>query len=407
MIEASIKAVPDLIPWFLLLATLLGGGMLLAARLAGKPAGWPLSLGVFTAAAIAVTLLPSGGGAGVSGFCDTGSLLPALTSVSAWLNVLLFAPLGYCATKTFNRPATIAILLGLASAGVELIQAEGDFGRSCSVTDLAANSLGALLGVVLAWRRPRFKDSLWAAGTALAGGALVTAAFAYGITPDDAVAPQQRAERHAKAMEGSDAWIAHVLEEIFPGSEIQQQKEERYTDTQVKVTVTTDKGHLIATWPNKQLLQAWSSQMHSEPGGLTQKEIRKKGEAFAQHWFPASLKGSDVSLDIIGDEEPLYQLTFRRYRDGLMMPMRLDISVTGAGRVMGFTHRPVSDPVMPAPEVTEEEARAIVRDAHGEESAAVLLAQQVKGSWTPVWMVGTKNSDVFVDAVTGKVVTVD
>ncbi|MFE2267241.1 hypothetical protein [Streptomyces griseosporeus] len=61
----------------------------------------------------------------------------------------------------------------------------------------------------------------------------------------------------------------------------------------------------------------------------------------------------------------LYNLTWRRYRQGVMMPMRLDITITSAGHVIGLSCRPVADPLLPAVALTEAQAQKIVKESTG------------------------------------------
>lgn len=62
------------------------------------------------------------------------------------LNIALFMPLGFFATLTFRRPILVAIMASMQSLGIEIIQ--GVTGtRTCSSSDWAQNTTGALFGV--------------------------------------------------------------------------------------------------------------------------------------------------------------------------------------------------------------------------------------------------------------------
>ncbi|WP_315092928.1 VanZ family protein [uncultured Cellulomonas sp.] len=77
--------------------------------------------------------------------------LPTLGAVELMVNVILFAPVALLAGVLTRRP--VAALLGASAASlvVEAVQAFVTvLGRSCSTDDWLSNTLGALLGALLA-----------------------------------------------------------------------------------------------------------------------------------------------------------------------------------------------------------------------------------------------------------------
>lgn len=79
--------------------------------------------------------------------CTAGSL--SLTHLYEQLNVALFVPFAIFGTLATRRPVIIAIVTTLVSAFVEFVQATTG-GGECQVRDIAHNTLGGLLGVLLA-----------------------------------------------------------------------------------------------------------------------------------------------------------------------------------------------------------------------------------------------------------------
>ena len=75
------------------------------------------------------------------------------TKLELIANVLVFVPIGVLAFLLLRtRPIILALLVGpVLSFGVELVQATLLPHRVASLVDVAANSLGATAGVVLAW----------------------------------------------------------------------------------------------------------------------------------------------------------------------------------------------------------------------------------------------------------------
>ena len=74
------------------------------------------------------------------------------TEMKAIANVLVFVPIGILAFIAFRRRAwPLALLAGPAlSVAVEFVQAVALPHRIASITDIALNSLGATIGVVIA-----------------------------------------------------------------------------------------------------------------------------------------------------------------------------------------------------------------------------------------------------------------
>lgn len=94
---------------------------------------------------------------------DRGLLAPAQLVHDRWflqiaLNVLLFLPLGFFVRLVLHRGVVVTTLLGLAfSLAIETTQLTGVWGlfrcayREFDVDDLIVNTLGALVGGLLAW----------------------------------------------------------------------------------------------------------------------------------------------------------------------------------------------------------------------------------------------------------------
>ncbi|MFG3551009.1 VanZ family protein [Streptomyces sp. NPDC047725] len=426
MIEASIKAVPGLLLSFLVLALLLCLPTWLIARKREPTALVPVLFAASLAGAITVTLLPGNAGTAGAGTCDTGwSLQSALDSPSAWMNVALFVPAVLFAVLLFKRPVTTAAAAALSSGAIELAQTGTVTGRSCSLTDFVMNVTGVLIGVVIgsAWLRARrgggwrcVRDLSWGAGVACVGALALTGA-ARSAAPEtyDAAAVQHRQEAAALASEGSSEWITKAAKAVFGDQAEIQQMQEVKEGNRLVLTAFTDQGEVSAWWPEKKLIRALPQNNQADAGPVRQKEAVRIGERFAKAWFPEEIRGSELTTEVLAEEagdQAMYQLTYRRYVDGLMMPMRLDITITSSGRIMGFTARPVPDPALPKATLNREDVEDLVRQRTATPpTAAVLLAQQVNGEWRPVWMIGmpegSKAPDIFVDAVSGKTVKPD
>ncbi|MBK3626818.1 VanZ family protein [Streptomyces sp. MBT49] len=412
MIEASISAVPGLIVSFLILAALIAAPTALVAKARNKP--WPLrtALAVYLAGILAVTLLP--GDAGLQSWqCDTGTPTHLFTSASSLLNIALFAPGALLAVLLFKRPVTVAAAFGALSAAVELAQSAGHLGRSCSVTDLAANATGALLGsmvgAVWLYRRRQpvgkpLRDLAWGMSLGVLAALSVLGVFESRIDRVDIVAMDDQRRGLAESAVQADEWIATAAKGVF-GSDTQVRETATKKDgSRLRITATTDRGTISGTWPAKTLESAWSSNSRGDEGSLNKKEVAAAAAQFARKWFPQNVAGSDQQVRSIGDGPTMaYTVVYRRYADKVMMPMRLDLTVTTTGRVIGFAARTVDDPVLPRVTVDKAKAQALATATTGLPSeSALLLAQQVKGEWRPVWLVGSGKQDIAIDAATGE-----
>lgn len=412
VIEASISAVPGLIVSFVILAVLVAVPTALVAKARKKP--WPLrtALAACLAGIFAVTLLP--GDAGLESWqCDTGMPTHVFTSASSLLNIALFAPGAVLAVLLFRRPVTVAAAFGALSGAVELAQSVGHLGRSCSVTDLAANATGAVLGsaagAVWLYRRRQspaepVRDLVWGVSLAAVAVLAVGGVFQSRIDSVDVVAMDDRMRDLAESAAQADEWIATAAKGVFGSGTEMRGTATKKDGSRLKITAETNRGTISGTWPQKTLESARSSNARGDEGSLSEKEVAAAAERFARTWFPRNVAGSDRRIRSIGDGPTrAYTVVYRRYTDKVMMPVRLDLTITTTGRVIGFSARTVDDPALPRVTIDEAKAKTLAEDATGLPAYSTsLLAQQVKGEWRPVWWVGSGKQDIAIDAATGE-----
>ncbi|MBQ0829436.1 VanZ family protein [Streptomyces tagetis] len=422
MIEASIGAVADLVPVFLVAAVLIAVPVVLLARAKKWPVVaatlWSLSLlGV-----LAVTLLPGGmGDAGMGVVCYIGpSLRGVLSTTQGQLNVLLFVPVCFFGVCAFRRPT--AVLAGglLLTAGVEMLQALLSIGRSCSYSDLEANALGVVAGVLCgtAWlalrrHRPLFTwRDVWTGGRFLGvGGVVIGAIFWFGIPP------VYGGPEFVAATSEQDAWARSAAAEVYgeQAEVVRVRQQEAIHGFPGKVEIVTDKGNLTALWPQRKMESLFSVDYEDDEGSLSSGQSRSAAEEFAARWYPDETKGSEVTFEPVAKGKAPYVLSYRRHVDGIMMPMRLDITVTSSGRIVGVATRLVADPKLPEPELDQAAAERRAEELTGLKagSPVFLVAQEVDREWRPVWVVNMSGEGetepggvvaVHLDAVSGQMV---
>ncbi|MFG2824149.1 VanZ family protein [Kitasatospora sp. NPDC048365] len=417
MIEAIFSSAPALLPVFALLALVLGAAALRQARARQWPRAVAVLWGLSLAGEVAATLTPTGTGSfGTS--CSIGSgVWETATTQQGLMNVALYVPLAYFGTLVLRRPLTVLAACAVLSALTELGQTLLGTGRSCDGADLVDNALGALLGTVAAvlwlWLRRRpvpfsRRDVLHGLSTAGAGLAAVTTVVwlfvplhhdAPGFGAHSAADETELPRRIAAQLFGAETLLQTTRLTVAPEDPPQQALE-----------VATDRGQFRIEWPTGRLLSSASADSRTDPGPLSRDQVLKVGTDFATTWFSDLTHAATPALT---PTDRAYLLTYRRYNtDNVLMPMRLDITVSTSGRVMASSARWDADPQLPHPTLTADAAkqRAVAAAPGSRADTPLLLAKKVDGQWRPCWSVTlTKPGDTqtsgtaeFIDAVTGQ-----
>ncbi|PRY65916.1 VanZ like protein [Glaciihabitans tibetensis] len=97
---------------------------------------------------IALTVSPSDGGD--SGFCTVQFSVPS-RGIDTLANVAMMVPLSLFGALWLRRPLAVLAAVSGLSAGIELLQALlPALGRACDTDDWLMNTVGAVVGVLLA-----------------------------------------------------------------------------------------------------------------------------------------------------------------------------------------------------------------------------------------------------------------
>lgn len=423
MIEASMDAVPGLILGLCILAVVLAVPAAVLAHRNTLPAVPAVLSAVSVAGVVCVTLMPGLSADAGRNSCDLGFELAGL-GPSAWLNYALFIPAPLFAAVASRKPLLTAAAAVVGSAAIEAAQIRVATGRTCSLTDLVMNSAGALTGtaVALAWLLAaaaspalRWKrDAVLSAITAAAGSVVLAAVLAI-WTPDtrDAVAFDRETAATVAATEEAVQWMGEVSTAAFGPKQQNSGIRTEHRDGRWMLAFQSDSGTIDGVWPDRTLTSIRARNNEAEPGTLAAAAATAAGKTFAETWFPDQVRGSILTTQPLGTSpRTVYELTYRRHANGVMLPMRLDLAVTSTGRILHVSCIPEPDPTMATPVLNRETAETRAREHTGRTpTAAVLLAQKISGTWRPVWMVGmpegSPQPDVFLDAVTGTPVTPD
>lgn len=421
MISASVGALSGVVTVFLVLAVLLALPAVFLARAKRSSVVQSAAAAVFFAGAFAVTLTPGNvGDAATDLTCITGtSLHGALETTPGKLNLLLFLPACFFLVTSTRWPLASLAIIGIVVPGVELAQAAFPVGRTCTYSDIILNCVGAALGftagLVVLWvkerKPPFFRRDFRLGGIAAGSSLLVVFALFQGV-----ITPVEGASEALGVTAAQDRWAREVATGVFGehARVAQVQLRPAAPDDPVVIDVTTDEGFLNLSWNTRKILSSESYDHQDDGGALSSAQAKAVGERFANRWFAEEVNGSEVTWDPLGKGNGPYSLSYRRYRNGVLMPMRLDITVTSSGRIMAITVRSVKDPDLPKPVLDREEAQ---RRAEGltkmkTMGEAFLLAERVNGAWRPLWLVnvgenGEARDAPRIDAITGERVQPD
>ncbi|GAA4860849.1 VanZ family protein [Kitasatospora terrestris] len=422
MIEAIFSSAPALLPVFAVLGLAFGTAALRQARARQWPQAAAVLWGLSLAGEVAATLTPTTTGS--SGrTCSIGSgVWATATTQQGLMNIALFVPLAFSATLVLRRPLTVLAACTVLSAVTELCQTLLGTGRSCDGADFVDNALGALIGTVAAvvwlWLRRRkvlfgLRDGFHGLTTAGVGLVAVTtvvllyvplhhdaAGFGSNSSADETEMPQRIASR----LFGPDTLLQTTRLTATPDNPPQQVLE-----------AVTDRGQFRIEWPTGRLLISASANSQIDPGPLTRDQVLKVGTDFAATWFSELTQAVTPTLTSTDSAGGAYMLTYRRYNaDNVLMPMRLDITVSTSGRVMASSARWDADPQLPHPTVTADTAKqqAISTHTGSRADTTFLLAKKIQGQWRPCWAVNivkpgesqASGTVEFIDAVTGQFV---
>ncbi|WP_326804499.1 VanZ family protein [Streptomyces sp. NBC_01788] len=333
--------------------------------------------------------------------------------------MLLFLPACFFLVVSTRWPLASLAIISVTVPGVELTQAALPLGRACTYSDLTLNCLGAALGftagLVVLWvksrRSPFFHRDFRLGGVAAGSALLVMLALFQG-----AVTPVEGASEALGVTPAQDRWAREAAVGVFGEHTrvAQVQLRPATPDEPVVIDVTTDEGFLNLSWAARKILAVDSFDRQDDGGTLSSAQAKAAGERVANRWFAEEVKDSEVTWDPLGGGNGPYSLSYRRYHHGVLMPMRLDITVTSSGRIMAITVRSMKDPDLPKPVLDRKEVQRRAEDltklkVMGE---PFLLAERVKGVWRPLWLVnvgenGEAREAPRIDAVTGEQVQPD
>ncbi|MEW2133660.1 VanZ family protein [Streptomyces sp. NPDC005435] len=362
--------------------------------------------GISLAVEMTATLYPISPNAPASATCFIErNIITGTFTTQGLLNVLLFVPLAASATWLTRRPVPAALACVALSAATEVAQAlTPGMGRSCDSTDLWTNSVGTLIGTLagtaaLRWNASRRRSAAtfliserqirrsligFSAGMTAIG---LTAAFTVTFVMTEvawanAASPEQQKAAKAAVSEFLGKQVHLTQVQFFPG--------------QVKgsgsISANTDHGVLDLSWPSLEvssgLLQPTSPLVGPDTPRLSDSDATEIASAFARDHFPWALAGH-TTVSAAGPHDASRLVSWRSRKNGVLMPMRMDVLVGPDRKVISFTARHVPDPTLPSVHIDHRQAQALVEHKYPGNvviSAELLARTDDNNRWRPYWM---------------------
>ncbi|MFJ5156742.1 hypothetical protein ACIQCF_35375 [Streptomyces sp. NPDC088353] len=159
-----------------------------------------------------------------------------------------------------------------------------------------------------------------------------------------------------------------------------------------RISSNTDRGVLDIEWPSHEvtsgLLQPTSPALGPDTAPVSDGAALKVGTAFVHDHFPWALAGR-TNVSAAEPQQASKLVSWRSRKNGVLMPMRMDVLVGPDHEIISFTARHIPDPELPSVRVDRRQAQAIAtrKFPGGVVHSSELLARTDNtGHWRPYWM---------------------
>ncbi|MFB8314956.1 VanZ family protein [Streptomyces sp. NPDC055961] len=349
-----------------------------------------------------------------------------MQSAQGHLNLVLFIPYGLFAALATRRPLFAAATGVLFTAAIETAQATMPFiSRLCDTDDLITNSLGACIGAALGalvarrlpnngtgTPRPNVRRTL-----AWVTPAVVLIAVGW-LAAIDPVHVQPPAAEVPSATAAQTAAINDAVTEAFPSAS--QPSNAFYTDNgdgTASVTASLPGGFAELSWPDREQFTAHftpasngeGTQAYRIPGishpVTTPNQAKEVATAYADRYAPWAKPDAEITVRAIDDKVNVgWMVEWRRWKNDVLMPMRLSIGIEPSGVLIDLIARNVADPHLPPAKINEAKAWEIFDQHHklkpGQETRQqpIYLAQRCNGQWRIHWLLSMRDGNALYSA---------
>jgi hypothetical protein len=159
-----------------------------------------------------------------------------------------------------------------------------------------------------------------------------------------------------------------------------------------RISANTDRGVLDIEWPSREvlsgLLQPTSPALGPNTAPVSDGAALKAGTAFVHDHFPWALAGR-TNVSAAGPQQASKLVSWRSRKNGVLMPMRMDVLIGPDRKIVSFTARHIPDPELPSVRIDRRQARAIAtRKFPGDvvHSGELLARTDNAGHWRPYWL---------------------
>ncbi|MFR9673564.1 VanZ family protein [Streptomyces sp. TR02-1] len=416
-----------------LIITVAGGGF--AYRLASRRSPRPALFGLWIASILAVLLLTlwtTGGGGGPIVCTINKSVWEPFSTVQGRLNAGMFVPFGLIGVMATRRVLPVALLGIVLTAGIETFQSVLPFvGRLCDTSDLVANSAGALCGVALGalvnglgkeQEEPAFLTT--SRTLAVSGVALAVLVGTWGLWMTPNVVDRDRSEISASDSQ-REAITRHIHQALGSGYRVKEVSFTPGPDGSGTISASLPGGAAELTWPDRERFRVdlvpsylGTKQSFAIPGATGPVDsadgAAARATAYAKKFAPWALQDSRRTATAQGEGEGLnWMVSWRREKDGILMPMRLDVVIEPSGRLTNLLARHIDDPALPPLNTSQADAWAAMEQhfhrtaSDSRKSEPVLLAQRREGDWRVHWLLTLHTKQhvykATIDGTTGHV----
>ncbi|MCZ4120228.1 VanZ family protein [Streptomyces sp. H39-S7] len=395
---------------------------------------WPYAAFGFSLTAVAcLTLWPSRGGHLAQCTVNRDLAEPFLTE-QGLLNLAMFVPIGVFGVLATRQPLAVALGAPLLSVTIEVLQASVPFiARGCDSGDLVTNTTGALVGVLVtclalvAAHAPvhpmayRAAVTWRSAGSVAVANGIILVAFVHMAVVDSTSLQFATPDKSAAA----ERAVHNAFGDHYRTGAAQYMKGTQGMPGVVFITL--DRGSATLSWPDQRDFQVSlapdgvdGAAFFPVPGVANTPRNTQDAETiattYATNRYAWGLTGSQAHAEPVGpNAEGGWFVSWRRTRDGVLMPMRLDVLVDRTGRIREVHAIHIDDPQnLPPTTISRQQAvtAALAASPHTPDAhvaGMVLLAVERHGHWAPTWLTAVQSTNsppqatrLYVDATTGK-----
>ncbi|MFF2374933.1 VanZ family protein [Streptomyces xiamenensis] len=360
------------------------------------------------------------------------SVLEPFTDTQGLLNVGMFIPFGLLGVIATRRPGVVLTAGILMSATIEIAQGTAPFiAGICESGDFIANSTGAAIGAAIGLLLTRIIKTEQSNSrpttvqvAAGAGGTVLILATVWALAINPVIVEWTNSSTSVSMMQRQA--IEEAITDAFDGhytvmsADFIRGPEGSGTIMAELAQDGNPSGAAELKWPDTEELSVsllppslTQGAAYSVPGtggpASSVEDATTIASAYAEQFAPWGVKNAELIVQ--SAEEAGWIISWRRFQEEVLMPMRLDVQVDKSGDIVHLLTRQIEDPPLPPVTITNDEAWRILENhftdslIDTERSEPILLAVFRDNSWGVDWILNAfSETELFygtIDATTG------